>query len=516
MSQLCYFFINLIHERRIPQSSVHRCINSVTIRSQNAAFDARNFITESQTPTFRSELKLVMKVITLIVIGSLAFSTVKGQQAGNQKPENHPPLPIQTCTKSGGCQTVQKNVVIDANWRWLHNTGGYTNCYTGTNWNTNYCPDGPTCARNCALDGADYPNDYGITTNGNALRINFVTKNQFATNVGARLYLLDSETEYMMFKLKNMEFTFDVDVSMLPCGTNGALYFIEMDGDGGMSKYPGNNAGAKFGTGYCDAQCPHDIKYINGEANCEKWDSTLAIGRYGTCCTEMDIWESNSISTAYTPHVCTVQGQTRCEGADCGDTAAGQRHTGVCDKDGCDFNPYRLGDKTFFGPGANFTIDTTNKFTVVTQFVTSDGTANGDLTDVRRIWVQNGKVIQSNAVTVGGKQYNSITDDFCNAQKEEFQDPNDYEKRGGHKSLGQALDKGMVLALSLWDDHAVNMLWLDSNYPPNKPATTPGVARGTCSINSGKPADVEKEHPDAYVIYSNIKIGEIGSTYNPM
>ena len=29
-----------------------------------------------------------------------------------------------------------------------------------------------------------------------------------------------------MFPLKNKEFTFDVDVSALPCGLNGALYFV--------------------------------------------------------------------------------------------------------------------------------------------------------------------------------------------------------------------------------------------------------------------------------------------------
>ena len=450
---------------------------------------------------------------SLLVVIILALSSVKGQQAGNQKPEIHPPLSIQKCTKSGGCHTEQKNVVLDANWRWLHNTGGYTNCYTGSTWNRDYCRDGPTCAHNCALDGADYNGAYGITTSGDALKINFVTRNQFGKNVGSRVYLLDSEAEYMLFKLNNMEFTFDVDVSMLPCGTNGALYFIEMDSDGGMSKYPGNNAGAKFGTGYCDAQCPHDMKFINGEANCENWNSTLAAGRYGTCCTEMDIWESNSISTAYTPHVCTVRGQTRCEGADCGDDTAGQRHTGVCDKDGCDFNPYRLGNKTFFGPGADFTIDTTSKFTVITQFITSNDIASSDLSEIRRIWVQNGKVIQSNAVTVGGRQYDSVTDEFCNAQKAEFHNPNDYEKRGGHKTMGQALDNGMVLALSLWDDHTANMLWLDSNYPTNISPSTPGVARGTCAVTSGKPDEVEKDHPDAYVIYSNIKFGEIGSTY---
>ena len=43
-----------------------------------------------------------------------------------------------------------------------------------------------------------------------------------------------------MFHLLNKEFTFDVDVSNLPCGLNGALYFVEMDKDGGLGAYPGN------------------------------------------------------------------------------------------------------------------------------------------------------------------------------------------------------------------------------------------------------------------------------------
>ena len=32
----------------------------------------------------------------------------------------------------------------------------------------------------------------------------------------------------MIFKLLNREFSFEVDVSKLPCGTNGAVYFVEM------------------------------------------------------------------------------------------------------------------------------------------------------------------------------------------------------------------------------------------------------------------------------------------------
>jgi cellulose 1,4-beta-cellobiosidase len=50
----------------------------------------------------------------------------------------------------------------------------------------------------------------------------------------------------------------------------------------------------------------------------------------------MDIWEANSISTAYTPHPCSELGFTKCEGTTCGD--GDNRYGGVCDKDGCDFN----------------------------------------------------------------------------------------------------------------------------------------------------------------------------------
>ena len=55
-----------------------------------------------------------------------------------------------------------------------------------------------------------------------------VTHGQYGDNIGARVYLLESDNKYQMFKLLNREFTFDVDVSTLECGINGALYFVEM------------------------------------------------------------------------------------------------------------------------------------------------------------------------------------------------------------------------------------------------------------------------------------------------
>merc|ERR1712151_766643 len=107
------------------------------------------------------------------------------------------------------------------------------------------------------------------------------------------------------------------------------------------------------------------------------------------------------MATAYTPHPCELGGdlprpaQFKCEGTDCGDNDAGQRYQGVCDKDGCDINPFRMGNKTFYGRGAGFVVDTTKLMTVVTQFITEDGTDSGKLSEIRRFYVQGGKRIYS-------------------------------------------------------------------------------------------------------------------------
>lgn len=58
------------------------------------------------------------------------------------------------------------------------------------------------------------------------------------------------------------------------------------------------------------------------------------------------------------------------------------------------------------------------------------------------------------------------------------------------------------------------MLWLDSTYPTD--STSLGAARGSCATTSGAPADVESANPDSSVIYSNIKVGAIGTTFTPL
>ena len=161
----------------------------------------------------------------------------------------------------------------------------------------------------------------------------------------------------------------------------------------------------------------------------------------------MDIWEANSISTAYTPHPCRTDndgGQQRCTGQQCGTPI---RHDGICDPDGCDFNSYRMGHRDYYGP--NKIVDTTKKMTVVTQFHTG---SNGRLSEITRLYVQNGKVIANSESKIAGNSGSSLTSDFCSKQKSVFGDIDDFSKKGGWNGMSDALSAPMVLVMSLWHD----------------------------------------------------------------
>jgi len=225
----------------------------------------------------------------------------------------------------------------------------------------------------------------------------------------------------------------------------------------------------------------------------------------------MDIWEANKISTAFTPHPCTVTGPTRCDGSQC--NTSEDRYGGVCDPDGCDFNSYRMGDKNFYGPGK--VLDTTKKMTVVTQFLTDTGTDSGKIVEMKRFYVQDGKVYANSWSNVPGlATYNSVSDKFCSESKTAFGDRNAYQEKGAMAEMERGFRRGgYTLALSIWDDHFAHMLWLDSTYPTDKDPNQPGIARGSCSTSSGDPKDIESADANASVTFSNIKFGEIGSTF---
>ncbi|CZT44311.1 related to Exoglucanase 1 [Rhynchosporium secalis] len=382
---------------------------------------------------------------------SLASVLVRGQQVGTNTAETHPTVTWQTCTAPGSCTTKNGKIVIDSNWRWVHDktSGKYTNCYDGNTWDATLCPDNKKCAANCALEGADYGKTYGASTSGNALKLTFITKGEHSTNIGSRMYLMESDTKYQIFSLLNKEFTFDVDLSNLPCGLNGALYFVSMDADGGMAKYPNNKGGAKYGqrrrlegSGSRQATIPTPESVIMDPA-ARKWT-------YG------------KLTRSPQP----------------------THHTPAC--------PLA---KAF-----------------VTAMRAEEPTPPTDIQALAMPTDATSTVIAwATPSIIPGVSGNSITTAFCDAQKAAFGDNYKFKTQGGLAGMGNALKAGMVLVMSIWDDHYSNMLWLDSTYPTD--STKLGAARGSCDIGSGVPADVEAKSPASSVTYSNIKFGPINSTF---
>jgi len=406
---------------------------------------------------------------------------------------------------------------MDASWRTQRDAsrGGWQGCIVAEGlWSTKLCPDELTCAKKCAVDGLtldDYMEKHGIEEVDDGVRVAYVSVTQYGVNVGSRLYMLDDGfKQYKVWKLKNREIAFDIDVSTLPCGVNAALYFVAMDSDGG--KGIGNNdAGAKYGTGYCDARCQHSPNFMQGEANMD-WAN-------GACCMEVDLFEGNRESMATTMHTCSHVGFKKCtHDEQCGDSKEGYHYQGICDKDGCDYNPYRMGNHDFYGDGKK--VDTSKPITVVTQFITTDGTDDGDLKEVRRIFMRGSVEIENPTSKISGVPGNSITDGYCNAQKKAFEQTrqeksegkyNQFGHLGGMAQLGKALDRGMVLAVSIWDDPGSHMRWLDSTSPKHHPNAT-GARRGPCRSDAGEPTAARRHGQRGYVEFTNLMYGEIGST----
>jgi cellulose 1,4-beta-cellobiosidase len=470
--------------------------------------------------------------IFLILRGLSLIALASAQGPGDKFQEGGPKINLYECDSPGSCNKKSLVFTMDANWRYTHLKGEWDNCYKKNLWVSDPCKgdDGAGCAKQCVVEGiplGDYEKKYGIspTRNGDGVSMRFQSTftagEETYTSVGARLYMVDGEN-YYMFRLLNKEFAFDADMSQLECGMNGAVYYIEMEENGGKGK-GANTAGAKYGTGYCDAQCPHDIKYIDGEANIKGWkpnpkdkSENMGVGYYGACCNEMDIWEANSMSAAYTPHPCSKPGMYRCEGTECGDNDKGERYKGVCDKDGCDFASWRMGARNFYGRGSQFEVDTSKELTQVTQFLTDDESDSGTLVEIRRVWKQGGKVIaNTDAPHMKGclGEGNSLTDDICKSQNEKFGDYNHFQELGGNGEMGRSLDRGHVLSVSLWDDVDVSMMWLDSWYPRDKDKEAPGVSRGPCvGGEKSTPIYVRKNFAENVVEYWNFKWGCIGCT----
>merc|ERR1711879_851748 len=109
-------------------------------------------------------------------------------------------------------------------------------------------------------------------------------------------------------------------------------------------------------------------------------------------------------------------------------------------------------------------------FTIVTQFITSDNTDEGDLIEIRREYVQGGKRISSPKLDINEKDYDSISAGFCTEQKKETGDPDE-----------------QVLVLRA--DHVIHRQGTTTKFPPappTPPAPTPSPPGPSPSPSSGQ------------------------------
>ena len=110
-----------------------------------------------------------------------------------------------------------------------------------------------------------------------------------------------------------------------------------------------------------------------------------------------------------------------------------------------------MGDKNFYGKGK--IVDTSRKFTVVTQFIGS-----GEDLEIKRFYVQNGTIIQNSHSKVATVEGNSLTSKFCAAQKQTFGEEDAFKRKGGMAQISKALERGMVMVFRIWDDRNAHHL----------------------------------------------------------
>jgi cellulase len=156
-----------------------------------------------------------------------------------------------------------------------------------------------------------------------------------------------------------------------------------------------------------------------------------------------------------------------------------------------------LNQSDYYGEGSSFDVDTTRPFTVVTQFPVDNST--GKLNEITRLYVQDGNVIRAETIAKEGlPAVNAITDDYCVASGATA-----FNRLGALEAMGDSLTRGMVMAFSIWWASDGGMLWLDGA----------SQGAGPCQDSEDLPANILAVEPNPEVTFSNLKWGEIGSTF---
>jgi len=207
---------------------------------------------------------------------------------------------------------------------------------------------------------------------------------------------------FRLFQLLGKTLSFNVDLSQVGCACNIALYLIH----GPARDWSGNPS---------QGACPKSPYYCDANRVCGQW------------CPEVDVMEANNHAFQTTPHRC--------------DEASATGHYSNCDRKGCRQSARSLGNKAY-GPGPQFTIDTSKPFTVQTTF---RGTMHSKT-----------------------PHFTGLTTRLQQAANELVMQHTGCSK-GYLETMARAMAEGMSLRITYWGDDAKTMSWLDQ---PHCPATT--------------------------------------------
>lgn len=195
---------------------------------------------------------------------------------------------------------------------------------------------------------------------------------------------------FTQLPLLSHSISFTVNLSDVGCGCNVGMYLVAMP----ARDQSGKPVAGPAGDYYCDANKVE-----------------------GSWCPEIDMVEANREALQATPHACAPP------------NAAG--HYTLCDRGGCALNTHKL-DPQAYGPGPQYTIDTTAPFRVITTFSGSAGEFTTMTTTLRQ---GSSKFVMTH------------TEELCGS--------------GYLSSLSQVVRAGMVPVFTSWGDTGSSMAWLD-------------------------------------------------------
>jgi cellulose 1,4-beta-cellobiosidase len=389
-----------------------------------------------------------------ILLAALLFASTYAQWPCGRIEEKHPPFTWHSC-HGKECHQKYGAVVLDATLRQIDCCHGSFNI---NDLQRTACKkkNKTTCPVDCCIEGADYQ-AHGISTDDTSLTLDLGASDPDTPKDLVRVLTLKDDERYLqphLIRADDSEYTFDLEIRNVPPGYKARVSLHWMWGNGGKGKEKGDKAGARYGTGYCDATCDQGQRFVHGKANYDGWvpsehDPTLGKGPLGACCAHFVLWEGNTESTDFGFSPCSPTWPHWCKTEKCRQK---------CFAPGCTWIPHGNRHKPFYGPGPTNTIDSTRKFSVVNQWFSQQTPLVAAILKTRAMYfIQDGKLFRSppSDYRPNGKEFFTMNKQYCQKVVSEFKNGKWWKRSGKWWQRGYGHNYPMVPVFSLFRDVSV-------------------------------------------------------------